>query len=89
MYLWFQLLGRLRPEKLVRPGAKGQPKQHRIILSQKGCMYIQIETLSMVLFDDMIESSSYHEETYSLCEINMYSYVHKPFEFQLAFLGQY
>lgn len=43
----------------------------------------------MGLFDDMIENSSYREETCSLCEINTYSYVHKPFEFQLAFLGQY
>lgn len=58
-------------------------------LSQEGCVYIQIETLSMGLFDDMIENSSYREETCSLCEINTYSYVHKPFEFQLAFLGQY
>lgn len=71
----------------MRPGAKGQPQQHRMTLSQKGCMYSN--TLSVVLFDDMIENSSHREETCSLCEINMYSYVHKPFEFQLAFLGQY
>lgn len=73
----------------MRPGAKGQPKQHRMILSQKGCVYIQIETLFMVLFDDMIENSCCREETCLLCKINMYSYVHKRFEFQLAFLGQY
>lgn len=64
----------------MRPGVKASLSNIEWPYLRKGVCIFK-ESISMVLFDDMIENGSYREETCSLCEINMYSYVHKPFEF--------